>query len=240
MMKETIYTIPLMEAFDKANNCPFCYLHRKTENEGVEYTLGPSMMEPDCRTQSNEIGFCAAHLEKMYASGNKLSLALMLSTHMEKLMNTLKVGQEKLGTTKKGLFVRGQKENAASDIAPQLTGCVICKHILYHMTRYLDVFLHMWKKEADFRAKVQGGCGFCMHHTLWLMEGAFAHYPQNDYIDFTKMLFALQADKLQLQYQELLEFIDMFDYRSRTSDKVVNRQAVKMAMLGLRGGELDK
>lgn len=44
-MKETIYTIPVNEAFDTADGCPFCALARRLEEERVDYTLGASMME---------------------------------------------------------------------------------------------------------------------------------------------------------------------------------------------------
>ena len=33
-MKETIYTIPVMDAFNADDECPFCYIERKLEQGG--------------------------------------------------------------------------------------------------------------------------------------------------------------------------------------------------------------
>lgn len=49
-MKETIYTIPVNEAFEKPCECPMCNLENRFENDRVNYYLGPSLMgagEPD-------------------------------------------------------------------------------------------------------------------------------------------------------------------------------------------------
>ena len=48
-MKETIYTIPINEAYDENCECPLCFLYSRLEKEAVEYALGAAMMEPDYR-----------------------------------------------------------------------------------------------------------------------------------------------------------------------------------------------
>ena len=40
-MKETIYTIPVSEAFEADCACPFCYLYSKLESEAVSIRLAP-------------------------------------------------------------------------------------------------------------------------------------------------------------------------------------------------------
>ena len=47
---EQIYTIPVNEAFDAADGCPFCALWRKLEENELDLILGASMMEPDVHT----------------------------------------------------------------------------------------------------------------------------------------------------------------------------------------------
>ena len=66
-MKETIYTIPLNEAFETQDECPFCYLERMTEQRTIKYVLGPgaSYMEPDVRLATDREGFCGNHFKKM-------------------------------------------------------------------------------------------------------------------------------------------------------------------------------
>ena len=56
-MKETIYTIPINEAFDTECSCAICAIENRIESEEIEYALGPAMMEPDFRIISNQKGF---------------------------------------------------------------------------------------------------------------------------------------------------------------------------------------
>ena len=90
-MKETIYTIPVNEAFDKDSECPFCDLHNSLEQEGIEYMLGASYMEDDIRAETDKVGFCKRHYEMMYKNGNRLGLALMVQTHLQKVLEIWRV-----------------------------------------------------------------------------------------------------------------------------------------------------
>ena len=83
-MKETIYTIPINEAFDTKCNCALCAIESRIDNEEIEYTLGPAMMEPDFRINSNRTGFCKAHYKRLLQNGKALPMALVLQTHIEK------------------------------------------------------------------------------------------------------------------------------------------------------------
>ena len=55
-MRYQIDTIPVWEAMEYNGSCMLCTLHAKTEAGEVERTLGSSVMEPDVRVQTNEIG----------------------------------------------------------------------------------------------------------------------------------------------------------------------------------------
>ncbi|MDD2214514.1 MAG: DUF6062 family protein, partial [Oscillospiraceae bacterium] len=82
--RETIYTIPVNDAFSRPEPCPLCRLVEHCEVELLDYYLGPSLMEPDVRQQTNVHGFCQAHLRAMYLSQkNRLGLGLMLRTYLE-------------------------------------------------------------------------------------------------------------------------------------------------------------
>ena len=88
-MEEKIYTIPVTEAFEKKDGCPFCRLRRELEEAERDLIMGASKMEPDFRIKTNELGFCKKHYDNMLASGNKLSLALMLESHLEAQKDSL-------------------------------------------------------------------------------------------------------------------------------------------------------
>ena len=85
-MKTEIYTIPIQDAFAEESECPICRMYQKLEENAINYTIGPgaSYMEGDIREQSDEQGFCQKHLEMLYEYPNKLGLAMMLKTHMDK------------------------------------------------------------------------------------------------------------------------------------------------------------
>ena len=40
-MKEQLHTIPVNEAFDSGDECPFCYLQRQAEHRTIRYVVGP-------------------------------------------------------------------------------------------------------------------------------------------------------------------------------------------------------
>ena len=52
-MKETIYTIPVNDAYNSDLECPLCQLRKRCEDNEIEYYLGPSLMEPDTRKITN-------------------------------------------------------------------------------------------------------------------------------------------------------------------------------------------
>ena len=62
-MKETIATIPLMNAFHADDECPFCYLEREAEQHAISFILGSAYMEDDIRAKTDATGFCRHHFK---------------------------------------------------------------------------------------------------------------------------------------------------------------------------------
>ncbi len=222
-MKENIYTIPLNDSFDNTELCPFCYLEDKLEREGVEYALGPSMMEPDSREESNKKGFCRNHMAMMMKESKKLSLALMLSTHLE----YVKEQTEKIEIPEKGGFLKKGKEADISELKKCSEGCVICEKIDYHTKRYIDVFHYMCKKEPEFAAKADKCTNLCLRHAVMLLEGASAEQ--------TERVKNMLSKTLSSNIPELKAFIDMFDYRNKQENGDMHREAVKNAAYSASG-----
>ena len=90
-MKEQIETIPVNDAFDSGDECPFCWLRRQAEQRAIRYVLGPgaSYMEPDVREVTDEKGFCPEHMQKMYDYGNALGNALIMQTYFVGLLKAM-------------------------------------------------------------------------------------------------------------------------------------------------------
>ena len=81
-MKEKLYTIPLNDAVNASDECPFCFIERELEQNSLDFVLGnsSSYMESDIRDQTDKAGFCRVHMKKMFDYGNTLGNALILQT----------------------------------------------------------------------------------------------------------------------------------------------------------------
>ena len=56
-MKEKLYTMELTDAVKAGDECLFCWLERKLEQENLEFVLGSSYMEGDIREETSIKGF---------------------------------------------------------------------------------------------------------------------------------------------------------------------------------------
>lgn len=218
-MKEKIYTIPLNDAMDSHSLCPLCTIYEKEEANLAEYTLGPSMMEPDSREESNKEGFCAHHLAKlMTGGGSKLSMALMLSTHFEGIIKDLDGLSKKTPHPQVGMLKKKDPGIDISSLDKRLHSCVMCRKINKTLQRYTEVFIYLWDTEKDFRNKVAASRGFCQKHLASLIELAPHKLKEESCKLFISSLLKLQAEQVKNDHQQLLGFIDQFDYQKRTNN----------------------
>ena len=88
-MRESLLTIPISEILEPKCGCPICRMRDMLEQRTVEYIMGAAMMEPDVRIETNRQGFCKTHFEQMRNCKNRLSLALMLQTHLQSLQKNI-------------------------------------------------------------------------------------------------------------------------------------------------------
>ena len=169
-MKEKIYTIPVTEAFSEDCECPLCLLESRLEKEYIDYYLGPSLMEPDCRIDTNKKGFCRRHYELLYnRQENRLGLGLITDTHITEQLGKLKKAAKPLidgsKVLKARVFRSGPLPRNSAQKPTRLWACVkgpevadgtgnsctICGRMEYTMDRYLDVVMYLWSKERDFK-----------------------------------------------------------------------------------------
>ena len=90
-MKEKLYTIPLNDAVNADDECPFCYIERNVEQDLMDFVLGSaaSYMESDVREETDREGFCRAHMKKMFDYGNTLGNGWILKTYYKKLIREM-------------------------------------------------------------------------------------------------------------------------------------------------------
>jgi len=239
-MKEKLHTIPVNEAFDSGDECPFCYLERKAEQSTIRYVAGPgaSYMEPDVRLETDRTGFCREHSKKLYDYGNTLGAALMLQTHYASLLE--KFRKETDGFTeppKKTLFSRKkpvEDQPLWQRLEEQTEKCFICERLEYHMDRYYLTFFALLK-EPEFRAKVENSKGFCMRHFARLLRDAEEQLPASQHEWFYGTVFSLMEENLVRVKEDLDWLIAKYDYRNASADWRNSRDALPRTMQKLEG-----
>lgn len=241
-MKETIYTIPVSEAYSVDCECPLCELEKKLEKEAVEYCLGAAMMEPDFRITSNEKGYCRRHFTQMFESGSKLPLALVLDTHMGESINKLdklKGKAASLTSEKKGLFKKSNAAEVANevvDILTQLTNsCVICDKMSYTMSRYIIVLMDMYFEHSDFREKFDNSKGLCLKHFSLLADSAKKYLKGHQLNEFISKLVNKELSELSRIHDDIHKFTLKFDYRNKDMEWGTAKDAPLRAIEKLEG-----
>ena len=238
-MKEQIDTIPVNEAFEKEDECPFCYLERQVEQKAIRYVLGPgaSYMEPDVRAATDSMGFCRQHYKKMYDYGNSLGNALIMQTYYVGMRRELDAQiSDFITPEKKKLF--GKKPEGELPLLQWLkrknSTCFLCNKIDYNMSRYYATYFHLIKDEA-FRKKAEEGKGFCLHHFEKLLEVAQEKLPNSQIDWFYNTVLLQMQQNLSRVHGDLDWFVEKFDYRNAAAPWKNSKDAVSRSMQKLKG-----
>ncbi len=242
-MKETIYTIPVNDAYEAGHPCPLCTLQQKLDSDLVEYYLGPALMEPDVRKTTNEKGFCQKHLTDLYCSEeNRLGLGLTLHTHIDDLINDLHPGIEACRPgSKKNLFKGREKDyrknirEMAQRVKKREDGCVICDRLENTMDRYLDVIFYQYFIDADFKKRFDEGQGYCLPHLSFLMYGAAKYLNQNQAAEFLTQLSCLEKRCLETLRDDVEWYTLKYDYRNQDKSWKNSKDALPRAIRRLSG-----
>ena len=219
-MKETIYTIPVTEAFTEAAgaDCPFCRMYAKLNDNSIEFVMGPSYMEDDVRTATNKTGFCPAHMAEMYKKPNRLGLALMVHTHLMEVNRQLSARFKDMPGRKKKAFSPRKKQGRADDAVQFLksieNSCYICDRTERIFQKYIDTYFFLWNKDDDIKSATAGCGGFCLNHLYKLLEAGEARLNAAEYDRFLQCAVPLSLKKLEELVGDLEWFIDKFDYRN--------------------------
>lgn len=226
-MKEKIYEIPVNEAFDTDCECPLCELQKKLENNTIEFVLGPAMMEPDFRIQTNQKGFCAHHYRLLFQAQNKLPLALILDTHLDE-WNAVLEKTVPLSKTPQTEFIKKETTQRESS-------CAACDKMEFIMEKYLDVIFYMWKTNPEFSEKLKQCKGFCIPHFNRLLREAPDFLNKKDARSFSSELIAVQKRELARIKEEIHWFTQKFDYKNESLPWGNSKDAPLRTVEKLRG-----
>lgn len=207
-MRESILTIPISEVFEPRCGCPICRMRDMLESRTVDYIMGAAMMEPDVRIETNRAGFCEAHFGQMLKMKNRLSLALMLQTHLEQ--------------TKQSVFARKrlfEPKNAKQKKLSEINStCFVCEKVDWGMERLMRTFFEMLS-HSDFKQLFSEQEYVCLPHYDLLMSLAPVYLQKKNELDsFTKQCGELVEKYMTTLYEDVSKYCTMYDYRNTGKD----------------------
>ena len=214
-MKEKLYTIPVNEAFENDNECPICTMRKKLETDAIEFTMGPSYMEDDIREATSRLGFCEKHLEQLYKHQNRLGLALILKTHMDKLVKEVEKHTESgMKFSSPTLFKKKEETPKVIDYLERIEhNCFVCDKIETSFHRYIATVFYLYHNDDNFRKKFKESKGFCTGHYKILYSVAPDELKGEELTGFITELNKLYLDNMKRVRDDLEWFINKFDYR---------------------------
>lgn len=231
-MKEQLYTIPVNDAFAVDCECPVCSMYDSLERDAIEFTMGPSYMEDDIRMETNKIGFCSHHVKQLYKHQNRLGLALILHTHMQRTNRDLEELLASDKPVKKGLF--SKKTENASPVTEYIKNlnrsCYICNRIDRIFSRYLATIYHCYEQDEEFRQKFASSKGFCTKHFGMLYDGAPSALSGKRLPEFIQTLNQVYLANMKRVTDDLEWFTDKFDYRNEDKPWKNSKDALPRSM----------
>ncbi len=242
-MKETLYTIPLTDAFKAGDECPLCFVERDVEQDLLDLVLGSSAsyMESDMRDLTDKAGFCRTHFKKMFDYGNTLGNAWILKTHYILMEKQLAEQIKMYAPSKTSLLNKLKKsENSDNSIANWVKekeeSCYICNQYKKTYARYLDTFFFMFKKDNGMKDMITASKGFCLHHFGDICAEMDNQLNDAQKAELCALLFPKMEENLKRVGDDVAWLIEKFDYRNKDADWKDSKDAVQRGMQKLRGG----
>lgn len=231
-MNESIYTIPIQEVFEPKDDCPICAMRNMLEKRFVDYIMGPAMMEPDVRIETNRVGFCKFHYDQMLLQKNRLSIALMLESHLKEIQETgLK---KRIPSPSGGLFSKKHSHKAGET-------CFVCDKIDWVKERFLGNVLHLYATDEDFRQLFREQSKLCLPHFEELTGAAVEKMNKKILPTFLKDATDLCQKSLDELSHDVSHYCKMFDYRnsSGNADWGNSKDSIERAISFLTSREVE-
>lgn len=208
-MRYDITNIPIAEVFEKRDGCPICRIRDLLESRAVDYITGAAMMEPDIRIETNKKGFCLSHYRMMLKTRNRLSVALMLESHLEEMEKQVFAGLPLIGKS------AGKQAKSAGHAAQS---CFVCEQLNDGMAKMLATVCRTWEQQREFRELFAEQPCLCLAHFSQLVETAPAVIGKKDLSTFSKAAADLTHKYLSELRGDVHHFCEMYDYRNTGAD----------------------
>lgn len=241
-MKEKLYTIPLNDAMQAQDECPFCFIERKIEQDLLDFILGSgsSYMQSNIRDLTDKFGFCREHYKKMYQYGNALGNSLILKTHIYAMQQELSQKCKTFKPSKVSLKEKLKKTMTTQNpiglwTKEKKNSCYICSSYEETHARYIDTFFIMYQTDPQFQNLVANSKGFCLPHFGELCEAASTKLKFAEQELFYPILFALMEDNMSRIHEDVSWFIEKFDYKNKEAEWKNSKDSIQRCMQKLSG-----
>ncbi len=227
---EQIYTIPVNEAFDASIEkpecgCPFCTLYKRLQEDELDIILGASMMEPDIRIKTNEMGFCLTHYNMMLPRRRMLGMGLILESHLDEV-------EKKLDGKGLTLDKRAASQKALSKLE---CDCYVCSRINKNLDAMMATACYLWESDTEFRRKFKKQPYFCMPHYRAMLDYASKKMQKRSYADFFDEAHAIEKAYIAELRRDVSWFCKKFDYRYNDEPWYNSKDSVKRTVRFLGG-----
>ena len=232
---EQIFTIPVNEEFDACRidascGCPFCKLYRRLQRDELDIILGASMMEPDIRMKTNELGFCNKHFGMMLERKRMLGMGLILESHLAEVKGKI---------TKRSLL----KDPAAAsmELLSKLGGdCYVCSRIKKNLDAMISTAVYLYENEDEFRKKLAAQPYFCIPHYTALVTYAQKKMNKKLFREFFDTAEGVMEKYITTLNSDVSWFCKKFDYRYDEEPWYNSKDSVQRSIKFLTGSEEDE
>ena len=235
-MKEKLYAIPVNDAFNTPCECPVCAMYDKLETDAVDFTMDSSYMVDDVRMETDEKGFCSRHLKMVYEKENRLGMALVVNTHMNKINDEIKKMINKASAPQKSsLFSKnkGSDNEIVTYIEALQRKCFVCDRINNFFDRYIATIFYLYNTDPSFVEKYNTCRGFCIGHYKELIKRAPSVLRGDKLSACIEATNRLYIENMERVNDDVSWFIAKFDYRNENEPWKNAKDSLPRALIKL-------
>ena len=232
---EQIFTIPVNEEFDACRDdgklgCPFCRLYRRLQRDELDIILGASMMEPDIRIKTNELGFCNKHFGFMLSRKRMLGMGLILESHLAEVK----------GKIAKRALLGDPSAPSMAAIGKLNRDCYVCSRIERNLSAMISTAVYLYENDDDFRVKFRAQPYFCLPHYTSLITYASKKMNKKLFRDLYDAAEGIEEKYITSLSGDVSWFCKKFDYRYDEEPWYNSKDSVQRAIKFLTGSEEDE